>query len=162
MIAGIMARTDSQRGVWKAPAGLDATLGNINALQVKFTDDENGQLNPLGINSLRAFPVNGTVVWGSRTLRGADQFADEYKYIPVRRTAMFIEESFRSGAHNGLCLSPTMRLLSGPRSASISAPSCRTCSARAPSRAVRRREAYLVKCGGNETTTHKRHCIGVA
>ncbi|HUF63884.1 MAG TPA: phage tail sheath subtilisin-like domain-containing protein [Verrucomicrobiales bacterium] len=97
MIAGIMARTDTQRGVWKAPAGLDAALNGIQGLQVNLTDDENGQLNPLGINCLRSFPVNGRVVWGARTLRGADQLADEYKYVPVRRLALFLEESLYRG-----------------------------------------------------------------
>jgi phage tail sheath protein FI len=97
IIAGVMARTDAQRGVWKAPAGLDAALNGIQGLQVNLTDDENGQLNPLGINCLRSFPVNGRVVWGARTLRGADQLADEYKYLPVRRTALFIEESLYRG-----------------------------------------------------------------
>jgi len=96
-IAGIMARTDSQRGVWKAPAGLDATINGVRGLVIGMTDDENGQLNPLGINCLRSFPVFGRVVWGSRTLRGADQLADEYKYVPVRRLALFIEESLYRG-----------------------------------------------------------------
>jgi phage tail sheath protein FI len=97
IMAGIMARTDSSRGVWKAPAGLDAAINGIQGLNVPLTDPENGILNPLGINCLRAFPVNGRVVWGARTLRGADQLADEYKYIPVRRTALFIEESLYRG-----------------------------------------------------------------
>lgn len=97
MIAGIMARTDTARGVWKAPAGLDASLSGIQGLQVNLNDAENGMLNPLGINCLRAFPVNGRVVWGARTLRGADQLADEWKYLPVRRTALFIEESLYRG-----------------------------------------------------------------
>ncbi len=92
-IAGIFARTDSTRGVWKAPAGLDATVNGIAGLQVNLADGENGQLNPLGINSLRSFPVAGQVVWGARTLRGADSIGDEYKYIPVRRLALFIEET---------------------------------------------------------------------
>lgn len=96
-VAGVFARTDTQRGVWKAPAGLDATLGGVPELTVPMTDAENGQLNPLGINCLRAFPVHGRLVWGSRTLRGADQAADEYKYIPVRRTALFIEETLYRG-----------------------------------------------------------------
>jgi phage tail sheath protein FI len=96
-IAGIMARTDNDRGVWKAPAGLDASINGIRALATTITDDENGQLNPLGINCLRSFPVYGRIVWGARTLRGADQLADEYKYIPVRRTALFIEESLYRG-----------------------------------------------------------------
>jgi uncharacterized protein len=97
IIAGVMARTDAQRGVWKAPAGLDATLNGAQGLEVNLTDDENGVLNPLGINCLRSFPVTGRVVWGARTLRGADQLADEYKYIPVRRLALFLEESLYRG-----------------------------------------------------------------
>jgi phage tail sheath protein FI len=96
-IAGVFARTDGQRGVWKAPAGLDAGLVNTPQLSVPLTDPENGELNPLGVNCLRAFPVGGRVVWGARTLRGADQLADQYKYIPVRRTALYIEESLYRG-----------------------------------------------------------------
>lgn len=97
IVAGVMARTDVQRGVWKAPAGLDAALNGIQGLAVNLTDPENGMLNPLGINCLRSFPVNGRVVWGARTLRGADQSADEYKYVPVRRLALYIEESLYRG-----------------------------------------------------------------
>lgn len=96
-IAGVYARTDGQRGVWKAPAGLDATLVGVPSLSVAMTDDENGELNPLGINCLRAFQAVGRVVWGARTLRGSDQLADEYKYVPVRRTALYIEESLYRG-----------------------------------------------------------------
>lgn len=96
-VAGVIARTDTQRGVWKAPAGLEATLAGVPKLSVSLTDAENGELNPLGINCLRAFPVGGRVVWGSRTLRGADQLADEWKYLPVRRTALYIEESLYRG-----------------------------------------------------------------
>lgn len=97
MIAGVMARTDTARGVWKAPAGLDATLNGIQGLELNLTDDENGMLNPRGINCLRFFPVAGRVIWGARTLRGADQLADDYKYIPVRRLALYIEESLYRG-----------------------------------------------------------------
>ena len=97
LIAGVIARTDAQRGVWKAPAGTDASLNGTAALQVNLTDAENGLLNPLGINSLRTLPIYGNVVWGARTLRGADAAADEYKYVPVRRTALFIEESLYRG-----------------------------------------------------------------
>jgi phage tail sheath protein FI len=97
IVAGIMARTDTQRGVWKAPAGLDASLTGIVGFQVNLNDAENGMLNPMGINVLRDFGILGKVVWGARTLRGADQFADQWKYIPVRRTALFIEESLFRG-----------------------------------------------------------------
>ena len=97
IIAGIIARTDVQRGVWKAPAGLDASLDGVQDLQVNLNDLENGQLNPLGINCLRSMGVNGRIVWGARTLRGADESADEYKYLPVRRLALFLEESLYRG-----------------------------------------------------------------
>jgi len=97
VVAGVMARTDVQRGVWKAPAGLDATLVGVPQLSVQLTNAENGELNPLGINCLRGFPITGRVIWGARTLRGADQLADEYKYIPVRRLALYIEESLYRG-----------------------------------------------------------------
>lgn len=96
-VAGVISRTDSQRGVWKAPAGNDATLNGVVELTVKLTDGENGQLNPLAVNCLRAFPVTGRVVWGARTLRGADQLASEWKYLPVRRLALYIEESLFRG-----------------------------------------------------------------
>ncbi len=96
-VAGIFARTDTQRGVWKAPAGLEATLVGVPELAVNLTDPENGELNPLGINCLRVRPAAGRVVWGSRTRVGDDRLASEWKYIPVRRTALFLEESLYRG-----------------------------------------------------------------
>jgi phage tail sheath protein FI len=97
ILAGVMARTDAQRGVWKAPAGTDASLNGVVGLATELTDLETGQLNPLGINCLRTFPGFGRVAWGARTMRGADTAADEYKYLPVRRTALFIEETLFRG-----------------------------------------------------------------
>jgi len=96
-IAGIFARTDTTRGVWKAPAGLDATLVGVSQLSFNMTDMENGQLNQIGVNCLRTMPAAGRVVWGSRTMQGADRLASEWKYIPVRRLALFIEESLYRG-----------------------------------------------------------------
>lgn len=96
-VAGIMARTDTSRGVWKAPAGLEANLVGVPQLSVPLTDNENGELNPLGINCLRALPAAGRVVWGARTLEGDDRLASQWKYVPVRRTALFIEESLYRG-----------------------------------------------------------------
>jgi phage tail sheath protein FI len=96
-VAGLFARTDANRGVWKAPAGLDATLNGVPELEVSLTDPENGELNPLGLNCLRVKPGAGRVVWGARTLRGDDRLASEYKYIPVRRLALMIEESLYRG-----------------------------------------------------------------
>jgi phage tail sheath protein FI len=96
-VAGVFARTDTTRGVWKAPAGLDATLVGVPDLSVPLTDPENGELNPLGINCLRSMPAAGRIVWGSRTLQGDDRLASDWKYIPVRRLALFIEESLYRG-----------------------------------------------------------------
>ena len=96
-VAGVFARTDSQRGVWKAPAGLEATLIGVPELSVKLNDPENGELNPLGVNCLRARPAVGPVVWGSRTREGDNRLASQWKYVPVRRTALFIEESLYRG-----------------------------------------------------------------
>jgi uncharacterized protein len=96
-LAGIYARTDGARGVWKAPAGLEAVLRNVQGFATNLTDAENGQLNPVAINALRRFPIYGRVAWGARTLEGADVRASEWKYVPVRRFALFLEESLYRG-----------------------------------------------------------------
>jgi len=95
-IAGIWSRTDTQRGVWKAPAGTEATLMGARPA-VTMTEDTSDEFNPLGINVLRTLPVFNNVVWGTRTMLGADLMASQWKYIPVRRTALYIEESLRQG-----------------------------------------------------------------
>ena len=96
-LAGLYARTDAQRGVWKAPAGTEARVLGVTNLVYKLSDAENGLLNPLGLNCLRVFPVTGTVNWGARTTDGADVLASQWKYVPVRRLALYIEESVFRG-----------------------------------------------------------------
>jgi hypothetical protein len=95
-IAGLIARIDATNGVWQSPAGTLATLLGVSGLNYKFTDAQNGILNPKGINTLRIFP-DGLVSWGARTLDGDDNFGSDYKYLCVRRTALFIEESLYRG-----------------------------------------------------------------
>ena len=95
-VAGIFARTDATHGVWKPAAGTHATLLGAK-LSYAMTDGENGTLNALGVNCLRTFPAYGTVVWAARTLAGADGPASEWKYVPVRRFALFIQESVYRG-----------------------------------------------------------------
>lgn len=95
-VAGIYAATDTTRGVWKAPAGVNATIAGAS-VAVNITDGEQGLLNPLGVNAIRTFPLFGTLVWGARTLNGADALASPWKYVPVRRTALFIEQSLYQG-----------------------------------------------------------------
>ena len=93
-VAGIYAATDATRGVWKAPAGVDASLLGVSGLaDTTINDVVNGQLNVLGINAIRTFPIYGTVVWGSRTLAGSDLAQSPWKYIPVRRLTDFIEQT---------------------------------------------------------------------
>lgn len=96
-MAGIYSRTDSSRGVWKAPAGTEASLTGAVGVRTPLTDDENGVLNPKAVNCLRNLPVYGIVSWGARTLQGNDERGSEWKYVPVRRTALFIEESLYRG-----------------------------------------------------------------
>ena len=94
-IAGLYARTDRQRGVWKAPAGTQADLCGVTGLALNMSGDT--VLNHPEINILRAMPGGGIVAWGTRTLEGSDTFASEWKYVPVRRLALFLEESISRG-----------------------------------------------------------------
>jgi phage tail sheath protein FI len=96
-VAGIFARTDAARGVWKAPAGTEASLTGATGLAITMSDAENGQLNPHAVNCLRTLPVYGTLVWGARTLDGDNARGSEWKYVPVRRMALFLEESLFRG-----------------------------------------------------------------
>jgi phage tail sheath protein FI len=96
-IAGVYARTDASRGVWKAPAGAEARLAGIVGLSVHLVDEGAGVLNRLGVNCIRSFPGSGIVNFGARTLAGADSDASEWKYIPVRRVALYIESSIYRG-----------------------------------------------------------------
>lgn len=95
-MAGLHARIDASRGVWKAAAGTEASLRGIVGVSQRLSDGENGVVNPEGVNALRVFP-DGIVSWGARTLEGADAFGSEYKYVPIRRLALFIEESLYQG-----------------------------------------------------------------
>jgi phage tail sheath protein FI len=149
-IAGIMARTDSARGVWHAPAGRDAALVGVQGLQVNLSDQESGRLNQRAINGLRSFPGKGSVVWSARTLGGMDQVADDYKYIPVRRLSLFIEESLYRGTEwvvfepNGEPLWAQIRHIVGAFMLTLFRQGA--FQGRTP------REAYFVKCDAETTT----------
>ena len=157
-VAGAIARTDAQRGVWKAPAGLEAVLNGVPELSVRLTDAEIGQLNPLGVNCLRAMPGAGRVVWGSRTLQGADLLASEWKYLPVRRTALFLEESLFRGTQwvvfepNDEPLWAQIRLSVGTFMNNL--------FRQGAFQGTTPREAYFVKCD-KETTTQAHIDLGI-
>ncbi|APR75703.1 Phage tail sheath protein FI [Minicystis rosea] len=92
-MAGIYARTDNNRGVWKAPAGIETTVSGALGLQVALVDADQDQLNPVSLNCVRQFPSTGVVVWGARTLSNDA----EWRYVSVRRMALFLKESLRRG-----------------------------------------------------------------
>ena len=95
-VAGVMARIDKMRGVWKAPAGMEAEVRGFDCLARVLSDAENGELNKRAVNAIRRFP-QGIVVWGARTMEGDDDRPSDWKYIPVRRLALYIEESLYRG-----------------------------------------------------------------
>jgi phage tail sheath protein FI len=89
--AGLWSRTDGRRGVWKAPAGVEAQLVGVAGLEFEVGDGDQDQLNPLGVNCVRKLASFGAVIWGARTL--ATHAEPPWRYIPVRRTAIMIEQS---------------------------------------------------------------------
>ena len=126
-------------------------------LELVFSDGKNGVLNPRGINTLRSFPT-GIVNWGARTMDGDDDFSSEWKYIPVRRLALFIEESLYRGTQwvvfesNDEPLWAQIRLNIGAFMNNLFRQGA--FQGRTP------REAYFVKCD-RETTTQNDINLGV-
>ncbi|MEO1515415.1 MAG: phage tail sheath subtilisin-like domain-containing protein [Bacteroidota bacterium] len=157
-IAGLYARIDATRGIWKAPAGTEATLSGVQGLSYGLTDRENGLLNPQGINCLRIFPDSGAVSWGARTLQGADRAASEWKYVPIRRLALFIEESLYRGLKwaifepNDEPLWAQIRLNAGVFMHNL--------FRQGAFQGATKKEAYFVKCDA-ETTTQADRDLGV-
>lgn len=95
-MAGVIARTDLERGCWHAPAGLGAAL-DVTGLAVPVDDAATGDLAAVAVNALRELPGGGRVAWGARTLGGTRGSTDPYRYLPVRRTALMIESSLERG-----------------------------------------------------------------
>jgi phage tail sheath protein FI len=92
-VAGLYNRIDARRGVWKAPAGTEATLGGVTGVDFEVLDIHQDSLNPRGVNAIRRVPQAGLVVWGARTT----QPSTEWRYVPVRRTAIFLRKSIYNG-----------------------------------------------------------------
>jgi len=156
-IAGLCARTDSTRGVWKAPAGTEADLRGVVGLKQRFSDGENGILNPRAVNTIRIFP-NGIVNWGGRTMDGDDGFASEYKYIPIRRLALFIEESLYRGL-KWVVFEPNDEPLWAQIRLNIGA-FMHDLFRQGAFQGQTPKDAYFVKCDG-ETTTQSDRNLGI-
>jgi phage tail sheath protein FI len=156
-IAGLMARIDGTRGVWKAPAGTEADIRGISGLEYRFSDGDNGFLNPRGVNTIRIFP-NGIVNWGARTMDGDDDFASEYKYIPIRRTALFIEESLYRGL-KWVVFEPNDEPLWAQIRLNVGA-FMHNLFRQGAFQGTKKQDAYFVKCD-SETTTQNDINLGI-
>jgi len=157
-IAGLMSRIDGSRGVWKAPAGLEGSILGVLGVRVPMSDEQNGLINPEAINAVRSFPA-GVVSWGARTLDGFDNSGNtDYRYVPVRRFALFIEESLVRGLRfaifepNDEPLWAQIRLAGGAFMNSL--------FRRGAFAGRTSREAYFVKADA-ETTTPQDQALGV-
>jgi hypothetical protein len=149
-VAGIMARTDSRRGVWKAPAGTDATLTGAVGFSETLSDAQNGVLNLQAINCQRTLSVYGSVVWGARTMAGDNNRGSEWKYVPVRRMALFLEESLFRGTQ-WVVFEPNDEPLWAQIRLNIGA-FMQTLFRQSAFQGATPREAYFVKCDRTTTT----------
>jgi hypothetical protein len=156
-MAGLYARIDNNRGVWKAPAGTEADVRGVVGLDLRLTDGQDGIINPVGVNAIRVFP-DGVVSWGARTNDGADTAASEYKYIPIRRTALYIEESLYRGLKwvvfepNDVALWAQIRLNVGAFMHNL--------FRQGAFQGTKPQDAYFVKCDA-ETTTQTDRNLGI-
>jgi uncharacterized protein len=156
-MAGLYSRIDASRGVWKAPAGTEADLRGVRGVELPMSDASNGQINPVGVNAIRLFP-DGVVSWGARTNAGADTMASDYKYVPIRRLALFIEESLYRGLKwtvfepNDVPLWAQIRLNVGAFMQDL--------FRKGAFQGTKPSDAYFVKCDA-ETTTQNDRNLGI-
>jgi hypothetical protein len=155
-MAGLYGRIDGRRGFWKAPAGSEAIVAGAVGLATDITDVQHGDLNrhPKSISVIRRFPTTGIVAWGARTVSSDP----EYKYIPVRRTAIFLRVSIYNGIQwavfepNDEPLWASLRLNIGAF--------MNTLYRRGAFQGSTAKEAYFVKCD-SETTTQADIDVGI-
>jgi phage tail sheath protein FI len=148
-VAGLYAQTDSRRGVWKAPAGLEAQVSGSVGMTVELTDQEQGDLNkpPKSVCVIRKFQNSGLVLWGARTL----STDPEYKYIPVRRTAIMLRKSIYDGIQWAVFEGNDERLWSSLR---VNIESFMNGLFRANAfQGSKASDAYFVRCGLGDTMT---------
>lgn len=147
--AGMWAKIDGKRGVWKAPAGVNTQITGALGLEFIVENLEQDQLNPLGVNSIRKIPNFGSVFWGARTL--ATKANPEWRYVPVRRTAIFIEESIYNGVQWAV-FEPNTHLLWSSLRANIGSFMNGLFRSGA-FQGEKANDAYFVRCGLGDTMT---------
>ena len=145
---------DKTRGVWKAAAGVEATLNGVVGLAVGLGSQDIDRLNEVGINCLRTLPPSRQVVWGARTLSGIEGPVSEWKYLPVRRTGLLIEQSIERGIRwavfepNGETLWSAIRV--------VVADLLEGLFRQGAFAGVRPEESYFVKCDSTTTSQNDR------
>ncbi len=146
--AGMWARIDARRGVWKAPAGLEATVRGTIGPNVLIGNDLQANLNEWGVNCLRSI-IGPTVIWGARTL--ASKSKPEFRYVPVRRTQNMIGESLY-GALQAVVFEPNDHKLWATLRASVGSfmDGLHRSGAFQGEKAS---DAYYVRCGLGSTMT---------
>lgn len=149
-VAGVYASTDVNRGVWKAPAGTETALVGVSGVTVPLTDKQNGVLNPVAVNCIRSFSAFGTVVWGARTVDGNDEAGSQWKYIPIRRLALFLESSLYRGTQWAV-FEPNDAPLWGQIRLNVGA-FMQTLFIQGAFQGSTPQQAYFVKCDGETTT----------
>ncbi len=149
-VAGLFARIDQRRGVWKAPAGTEAALLGARRPEHHLLDAHQDSLNPLGINAIRVIPAGGNVVWGARTLVPAS----EWRYVPVRRTAIMIRTSIYNSIQWAV-FEPNNETLWSSLRLSIGAFMDQLFRQGAFAGATAK-EGYFVKCDAETTTADER------
>jgi phage tail sheath protein FI len=148
-VAGIYARTDSQHGVWRAPAGTQASLLGISGVEIGLSEDQMERLKSAAINPLRSFPGRGILAWGARTFASTDSDS-EWRYVSMRRVLLFIERSVYDGLQwtvfepNGEPLWAQIRLAVSSFLNHL--------FRRGAFAGAGEREAYFVKCGRDTMT----------
>jgi hypothetical protein len=150
-VAGVYAATDASRGVWKAPAGTATGLVGTTGVAVSLTDAQNGVLNPAAVNCIRNFSVYGTVVWGARTTQGNDETGSQWKYIPVRRLALYLETSLYRGTQ-WVVFEPNDEPLWAQIRLNVGA-FMQTLFRQGAFQGTTPQQAYFVKCDGETTTS---------
>ncbi|MGC2696899.1 MAG: phage tail sheath subtilisin-like domain-containing protein [Candidatus Angelobacter sp.] len=150
-VAGLYAATDASRGVWKAPAGTTTALVGATGVTVPLNDAQNGQLNPVAVNCIRNFSVYGTVIWGARTTQGNDEIGSQWKYIPIRRLALYLEESLYRGTQ-WVVFEPNDEPLWAQIRLNIGA-FMQTLFRQGAFQGSTPQQAYFVKCDGETTTS---------
>ena len=149
IMAGLIAKTDANRGFFKSPAGIETAFAG-GELEYSLTNLEHEPLNRSGVVCLRKFPVFGAVNWGARTLAGADDLAHEYKYMAVARTALVIEASLKRGLQWAV-FEGNDEVLHGQIRLSVNA-FMQTLHRKGAFQGKSAKDAYFVKCDYDTTT----------